>query len=156
MTCGSDRSSEKWGRYLAAVLQGLGYTVDVRPIPRGHNSPRDPVYDTYQVSALGGWIGDYPLPGNFYDFAARCPDPPRYPRYCNREIEAKAQQARALTRSNPTASLALWTQVDRMLTDDAALVPLMARIGAVVVAPTVGNVRVRTSFGPLLDQMWVK
>ena len=94
------------------------------------------MYDTYQVSALGGWIGDYPLPGNFYDFAARCQGPPRYARYCNPEIEAKAQQARAPTRSDPTASLALWTQVDRMLTDDAALVPLMARIGAVVVALT--------------------
>ena len=43
-----------------------------------------------------------------------------------------------------------------MLTDDAALVPLVNHVATVVVSPQVGNVINRHGFGPLLDQMWVK
>jgi hypothetical protein len=43
-----------------------------------------------------------------------------------------------------------------MLVDDGALVPLVNRVGTVVVHPDIGNVMTRAGFGPLLDQMWVK
>ena len=43
-----------------------------------------------------------------------------------------------------------------MLTDDAALVPLVNRVGAVIVHPDVGNVMARAGFGPLLSQMWIR
>ncbi len=39
-----------------------------------------------------------------------------------------------------------------LLTDDAALVPMINRMATVVVSPQVGNVINRDGFGPLLDR----
>ncbi len=58
--------------------------------------------------------------------------------------------------AQPAQSLALWRQVDRLLTDDAVLVPYVNRVSTVVINPNVGNVMTLAGFGPLLDQMWVK
>ncbi len=98
---------------------------------------------------------DYPVAGNYYDAAAGCGAAIWTP-YCNREIQALADRARSLRRTDPAQSLALWAQVDRMLTDDAALVPLINRVATVVVSPQVGNVINRDGLGPLLDQMWLR
>jgi ABC-type oligopeptide transport system substrate-binding subunit len=111
------------------------------------------VTDTYQIQVRLGWLPDYPLPGTFYDGHVSC-DVTTDSHYCNESIQAEAIRARSLRRSDPAESLAAWAQVDRMLTDDAALVPLVNRVGAVVVHPDVGNVMTRAGFGPLLSQMW--
>jgi len=47
-------------------------------------------------------------------------------------------------------------EADRLLTDDAALIPLTNRVGAIVVRPELGNVMTRSGYGPLIDQIWVK
>jgi YVTN family beta-propeller protein len=138
--------------YTATVLRDLGYQVTVAPIQP--DTPRS-VTDAYQIQSLPGWLPDYPLPGNYYDAAAGCGAAVWAP-YCNRDIQALADRARSLRRTDPTQSLALWAQVDRVLTDDAALVPMINRVATVVVSPQVGNVINRDGFGPLLDQMWLQ
>jgi ABC-type oligopeptide transport system substrate-binding subunit len=112
------------------------------------------VTDKYQIQAHLGWMPDYPLPGTFYDGQVGC-DVATVSHYCNESIQAEASRARSLRRTDPAGSLAAWAKVDRMLTDDAALVPLVNRVGAVVVNPDIGNVMTRAGFGPLLSQLWV-
>jgi YVTN family beta-propeller protein len=138
--------------YTATVLRDLGYQVTVAPVES--NAPRS-VTDAYQIQSRLGWLPDYPLPGNYYDALAGCGAAIWTP-YCNRDIQELADRARSLRRTDPVQSLALWAQVDRMLTDDAALVPLINRVATVVVNPQVGNVINRDGFGPLLDQMWLR
>ena len=115
-----------------------------------------PVRDRrYQIQSRLGWVPDYPQPGNYFDATVGC-GASFYIPYCNRTIQALADRARSLRRTDPAESLALWAQVDRMLTDDAAVVPMINRVATVVVSPQVGNVINRDGFGPLLDQMWLR
>jgi peptide/nickel transport system substrate-binding protein len=143
---------EARAEYTATVLRDLGYQVTVAPIQP--DTPRS-VTDAYQIQSQLGWLPDYPLPGNYYDAAAGCGSAVWTP-YCNQDIQALADRARALRRTDPVQSLADWRQVDRLLTDDAALVPMINRLATVVVSPQVGNVINRDGFGPLLDQMWLR
>ena len=144
--------SKARAEYTAGVLRDLGYQVTVAPVEG--DAPRS-VTDAYQIQSRLGWLPDYPQPGNYFDATVGC-GASYYIPYCNRTIQALADRARSLRRTDPAESLALWAQVDRMLTDDAAVVPMINRVATVVVSPQVGNVINRDGFGPLLDQMWLR
>ena len=102
-----------------------------------------------------GWLADYPSPETFYAFVGSC-QKAKFNRYCTPDVEANAAQARSLTFTDPIGALATWGEVDRMLVDDAAVIPTDSQIGTVVVSPEVGNVLLRPGYGPILDQMWVR
>ena len=140
------------GEYTADVLRDLGYQVTVAPVEP--DAPRS-VTDAYQIQSQQGWLPDYPQPGTYFDAAVGC-GAAYYIPYCNRTIQALADRARSLRRTDPAQSLALWAQVDRMVTDDAAVVPMINRVATVIVNPQVGNVINRDGYGPLLDQMWLR
>jgi peptide/nickel transport system substrate-binding protein len=141
----------------ASTLRELGYHVEIEEIPPEHrsNNAEDPAYGTYQIFSQGGWGGDYASPANFYDNVVSC-RVHNISHYCNPTIDAKAQAAQALRANDPGGWLRAWSEVDHMLTDDAALVPIENRVGVAVVSPTVGNVLSRVAFGPALSQVWVK
>jgi peptide/nickel transport system substrate-binding protein len=138
--------------YTATVLRDLGYQVRVEPIQR--DAPQS-VKDQYQIWVHLGWVPDYPLPGTFYDGAVSCAGE-TFTHYCNPTIQALAERARSLRRTDPAESLSLWAQVDHLLTEDAALVPVINRMGSALVSPDVGNVMPRSGFGPPFAQMWVR
>jgi len=138
--------------YTATVLRELGYQVSVEPVEPG--APAS-VTDKYQLQVRLGWLPDYPLPGNYYDGLVACGEM-TYTHYCNPTIHALVNQARSIRLTDPAESLELWRQADRLLTDDAALIPLTNRVGAIVVRPELGNVMTRSGYGPLIDQIWVK
>lgn len=136
----------------ANALRELGYEVTVAPVDM--DAPAS-VTDLYQIQARLGWLPDYFLPGTYFDSQVAC-DAITFSRFCDESIQTEASRARSLRRTDPAESLAAWAHVDRMLTDEAALVPLVNRVGAVVVNPDIGNVMTRAGFGPLLSQMWVR
>lgn len=140
------------GEYTAGVLRDLGCQVTVAPVEG--DAPRS-VTDAYQIRSRLGWLPDYPQPGNYFDATVGC-GASYYIPFCNRTIQALADRARSLRRADPAESLSLWAQVDRLVTDDAAVVPMINRVATVAVNPQVGNVINRDGFGPLLDQMWLK
>jgi peptide/nickel transport system substrate-binding protein len=137
--------------YTATVLRELGYQVSVEPVEPGAPAA---VTDRYQLQVRLGWVPDYPLPGSYYDGLVAC-DQPTDTHYCNPTIQALVDRARSIRLTDPAGSLDLWRQADRLLTDDAAIVPLMNRVAAVVVRPELGNVMTRSGYGPLIDQIWV-
>jgi ABC-type transport system substrate-binding protein/DNA-binding SARP family transcriptional activator len=141
------------GRYVASVLTDLGYRVELRPIP--DKDWGDPFFDTTQVVIPIGWVADYLTPGTFYGFVADC-EKSNPSHYCNPTIQARATEARTLARTDPAAALAAWAQVDRMLVDDAAMIPTHSLNGTVLVSPSVGNVIMRPGYGPILHQLWVQ
>jgi YVTN family beta-propeller protein len=149
---GPGYGSKARGEYTAGVLRDLGYQVQVEAIPADAG---EEVTSRYQVRAGFGWVPDYLLPGTFFDSQIACGAQDNYGRYCNRAVQDVADRARALRSIDPAVSLALWAEVDHMVTDDAPIVPFLSRVASVVVDPSVGNVITRAGFGPLLSQMWV-
>jgi ABC-type transport system substrate-binding protein len=152
MHTASSPDSKARGEYTAAVLRDLGYTVTVEEIPA--DAPRS-VTDKYQIQAHTGWLPDYPLPGTYYDSQVGC-RAPSSSHFCDPAIQALADEARSLRRTDPARSLTLWTEVDHRITDEAALVPFLNRVAVNLVNPNVGNVIIRPGFGPIFGQMWVK
>jgi peptide/nickel transport system substrate-binding protein len=142
--------------YIAEVLRSIGYTnVTVVDIPPEHDTgPTDPAYAGYQIFTQQGWLADYPSASNFYELFS-C-HRPNFSGYCNAEIEAVAVQAAATAQADPTRSLELWAQVDRMLTDDAAFLTLGSHHDASLVSKRVSNVMTRSGLGAVLSQLWVK
>ena len=49
----------------------------------------------------------------------------------------------------------VWAALDRMLTDDAARLPLYNQRSTVVLSDRVGNYLSNPKYGPLFGQMWV-
>jgi peptide/nickel transport system substrate-binding protein len=142
-------------RYAASVLTDLGYEVEVRPFPDRDLSSEDDFFDSTQVVLPLGWLADYLKPGTFYDFVASCTGS-TFTRGCDPHIEAMATEARAIARSDPSGSLAMWAEVDHLLVDDAAMVATYTLVGKVVISPKIRNVVLRPGYGPILDQLWVK
>jgi peptide/nickel transport system substrate-binding protein len=141
--------------YVGSVLTELGYQVTVKQRPPGVDSS-DPHFDTVQLMVPLGWLADYPSPGTFYEFVHSCGPAKLFNRYCSQTVDATAERARALARSDPNGSLATWATVDRMLADSAAIIPTNAQIGTFVTSTDVHNVLTRPINGPILDQMWVQ
>ncbi len=146
---------EEIARLSASVLADLGYEVEVRPFPDRPITSEDDYFDTTQVAIPLGWLADYLRPGTFYDFVSSCAGS-TFTRGCDPRIDAMATEARALARTDPSRSLATWTEVDRLLVDDAAMVATHTLPGRAVVSPSLRNVVVRPGFGPILGQLWVK
>ena len=142
-------------RHAAAVLTELGYPTDVQPFPDLPTVDQEAFFTSTQIIVPVGWLADYLRPGTFYDFVASC-SAPYFFLNCNREIDAKAAEARGAARTDPMGSLAAWTEVDRLLVDDAAMVPTHTLEKKAVVSPSVRNIVVRPGYGPILGQLWVK
>ena len=85
-----------------------------------------------------------------------CDTPLNFGEYCNRELDRRAAQATALVTTDPGAALRAWTQIDRTLTDQAAIVPTVNVIYSWFVSTRVGNFQSNQIHGPLLSQIWVK
>ncbi|WP_028637252.1 ABC transporter substrate-binding protein [Nocardioides sp. URHA0032] len=144
--------------YLAGVLRDLGYRARIRHLPNTQHS-----VDTYygndsgiQVEA-GGWFADFPAPSNFLDLVG-CGATGGYPfNYCNRGLDRRTAAADAAFRTDPTTALATWADVDRAVTDHAALVPLANPVNWWLNARRVGNYQNDSrDIGPLLSQLWVR
>ena len=96
---------------------------------------------------------DYPVPSNFFG-ALRCGagEPGRY---CNPGADKLFSRAIDAQRTDRVFADKLWSALDRMLTDDAARVPLYSQHMTIVLSKRVGNYLSNPKYGPLFGQMWV-
>ncbi len=148
------------GRYLARLLDRLGYRARVRerggyPDYRGH------VADSRNRAQLGteGWAADFPTPTDFTTpfrcdgYTARSPENANLSEYCDKEFERRID--RALGARGAEADR-LWREAYRHLARSAPGAPLVNRRGAVFVSERLGNYQHHPLFGVLLDQVWVR
>jgi peptide/nickel transport system substrate-binding protein len=149
--------SVSFDAYFARLLDQLGYDVTLHEMPdTGPN--RDFLYNRrnhLQVQAAG-WGADFPLASNFYDAVAGCDSEINVGEYCDRTLDQRAAAATTLGATDPGAALREWTQIDRMLTDDAAIVPITNQINSWLVSAKVRNFQSNQYLGPVLSQLWVK
>ena len=92
-----------------------------------------------------GWVADYPDPENFLDILLHSEsESNNVGRYANAEYDALLERARV--EPDPEARLALYAQAERILIDDAAIIPLRHSSNYVLVKPYVEGFSV-TPFG---------
>ena len=148
--------------YLVQLLNELGYRASLHAVPidqffadLGH--PRTKI----QMSFGPGWGPDLPRSSTFFDPLLSCqsadePGTQNWAEFCDPHVDKLASQARAAQLTDPAAARRLWTQIDRIVTDQAPNVPVFNASLAGLVSSRAGNYQASPIYGPLLGQIWVR
>jgi YVTN family beta-propeller protein len=151
------------GAYLVRLLTGLGYraTLHAVSVVDYYTAIFDPARKV-QIG-LANFGSDFPSPSTFFVSGLSCLSASQSPAnnnnsagYCNPGVDELASEAQAAELVDPADARALWARVDRTTTDQAPWAPVFNSSWQVFVSARVGNCQVSTSYGPLLDQMWVR
>jgi YVTN family beta-propeller protein len=151
------------GAYLVQLLRNLGYRATL------HTVSADKYYGAISNSdrkiqiGLNGFGADFPSPSTFIlptltcrSFDQNPTGTVNYAGYCNPGVDKLAAEAQAAQLTDPAAARAVWARVDRAVTDQAPWAPVFNNSWTVFVSARVGNSQVHPTYGPLLDQMWVR
>ena len=143
--------------YIATTLRQLGYTVKLCEVPPMPDQDPLPVINHVQVMSAAGSVAGYPAPPSFFGGIFSCGTGVAGAGwYCDARVERTIAAARAAELVDPGRAARLWTQVDRLITDDAPVVALGNLKPSVFVSSRVGNYQSSPWVGPLLSQMWVR
>ncbi len=118
---------------IAQWRENLGVEVEIRMLePERYlyhlKEEKDSMYDM-------GWIVDYPHPQDFLEILFRTGNENNYGEYSNAEVDALLDMAAVET--DQVLSLQIYQQVEQMLVDDAACLPLWFDMNYILVKPYV-------------------
>jgi peptide/nickel transport system substrate-binding protein len=148
------------GRHLVDVLRGLGFPSRLRVFDDLGQLFVASV-DARERPQIGvtGWVADSPEPAAFLRALISCrayvprdPQSTNASRFCDRSIDAAIQRAQV---AGPGAG-AGWQRIERRIAGSAPLVPLATRRWVMITSARADNLRFHSTFGVLLEQVWVK
>jgi len=151
-------------RYVASVLDRLGYRASVRLLakPFGDYPFAADSRNRVQISDFG-WAEDFPAPWDFIgpvftcgSFVPGSTGNSNVAEFCDRRIDAQAQQALAVQAQGLAAAARRWAAIDHELTDQAPWVPLYTPRDLTVLSARVGNYQFHPFWNLLIDQLWVR
>jgi len=148
-----DAGGELLGEYMIELLDELGYRGEVKPLSvEEFFSPGNEFH-----MALMGWSLDYPAASTFISPFHTC-GASFSPRSgsCDREIDLMIDRATQMQVEDPTASGALWAEIDRKIVDQAPHLWLVNPIDVKFVSERVGNYQYGLQWGVLFNQLWVQ
>jgi YVTN family beta-propeller protein len=148
---------EPTGRYLAQQLESLGYRARLR-LFSGDIGKYFSALETPGASwhlAGSGWFADYPAASNFISLLA-CSSSSNFGRFCSTNIDSRIRKALRVQQGDPAAANALWSGLDRELTDYAPWVSLYTQYSGDFVSKRVGNYQHHPLWGTLFSQLWVQ
>ncbi|MDR3518852.1 MAG: ABC transporter substrate-binding protein [Azospirillaceae bacterium] len=151
------------GGYVQSVLTELGFKVSLKPM--SHATEFTYIQNTnnkVQVS-LTDWFQDYPAPSDFLNVLFGCSSfhpasdaSPNIAGFCDKEVEAKIQNALTVAVTDPVKANTLWADVDKAIVDKAPSAPLFNPKQIDFVSTKVGNYHFQPVFQSMLTQEWVK
>jgi hypothetical protein len=163
-TIADDPQKQAIGRYFVGLLRRLGYRASLRLYAHDHG-----YYETVGLASartqmgVFGWAADYQAASSFFQPLFTCaayrPAGPMNLNpggLCDPEVDQEIARATRLQATNTAAANAAWQRVDRQITVRAVWIPLVNSLGVDFVGARVGNYQRHTTFGVLLDQLWVR
>ncbi|WP_416397465.1 ABC transporter substrate-binding protein [Allohahella sp. A8] len=119
-------NDEKIAQAVATMLSKINIDVDLKTMPKAQYWP---AYDERSADIqMIGWHADTEDSNNFFEFLVACPDTKtglgqyNSGQYCNKKVDEKIIQANTMTDMDKRAKL--MQEIEQMLYDDAAFVPL--------------------------------
>jgi len=107
--------------FIARELENIGLTIRVEVVPK--SVLLEQTAKSQAPFFRGSWIADYPDAENFLSvFYGKNPAPPNYTRYQNPAFDQLYEQA--LVTVNDSARYELYRRMDRLIVEDAPVVPL--------------------------------
>ena len=140
--------------YTVQVLRSLGYKAQLHLAPLASITPT--MRRTFQLSAEGDWLPDYPAPSAYLPLFFGCDGGHNHGYVCDPRLDRQMRRAPTLQLTHPAAAAALWTAIDRQLTDQAAWVPTVNVRFAEFVSKRVRNYQFSPVGGFLAAQVWLR
>jgi YVTN family beta-propeller protein len=146
------------GTYLVQVLRQLGYRATVRNVSQDQFDAAVKQPSRKIQLGLTGWAPDIPAASDFFLPLLTCRSYYNLAQFCDPHVDQLASQAQTAQQTDPAAARQLWASIDRIVTDQAAWVPIFNEsLTAFFVSARVGNYQESGYYiGPLLDQIWVR
>lgn len=109
------------GSYIANELRQIGFTIEVEVIQK--SLLMEQTSKSKAAFFRGSWIADYPDAENYLSvFYSKNPAPPNYTRYKNPAYDLLYEKA--LSEKKDSLRYDLYRQMDKMIIEDAPVVPL--------------------------------
>lgn len=151
------------GTYLVSVLNQLGYKATL------HTLSNDIEFTYIQNSnnkmqvGVSYWAQDYPAPSDFLNVMFSCASfhpgsdaSVNISGFCDPRIDARMQQAMALSITDQAAANKIWSEVDRSITDQAPAAVLFVPRQIDFVSKRVGNFTFSPQDNWIITQSWVQ
>jgi ABC-type oligopeptide transport system substrate-binding subunit len=131
----------------------LGYRVHLHVVP--YESISEARRRTFQLSADGDWLADFPEPSAYLPQFFGCTGGDSNGYYCNPGLDREMRAATDDTATNPGRAVREWTAIDRHLTEAAAWVPTVNLRQVDLVSARLRNYQYNPVWGFLVDQSWL-
>ena len=149
--------------YLQSVLNQIGYKASVKPISGN-------IFFTYVQNTknkvqinVQQWYQDYPAASDFLYILFGCESfhpgsdsSINIAGFCDKKINAQMHRALDLGTTDQNSANALWSKIDKMVTNQAPMATLFTPKHIDFVSKRVGNFTFSKQFYWLVDQSWVK
>ena len=149
--------------YLQSVLNQIGYKASVKPISGN-------IFFTYVQNTknkvqinVQQWYQDYPAASDFLYILFGCESfhpgsdsSINIAGFCDKKINAQMHRALDLGTTDQNTADALWSKIDKMVTNQAPMATLFTPKHIDFVSKRVGNFTFSKQFYWLVDQSWVK
>jgi peptide/nickel transport system substrate-binding protein len=155
--------SKSVGTYLQSLLNELGFKAELKPI--SSNIQFTYIQNTnnkVQIS-VSQWYQDYPAASNFLNVLFGCDSfhpgsdsSINIAGFCDKEIDAKMKEAKALGAKDQVAANKIWTEIDKMVTDKAPAAFLFTPKRVDFVSARLGNYQFNPQFYWMVYQSWVQ
>jgi peptide/nickel transport system substrate-binding protein len=155
--------SKAIGTYMQSVLTDIGYEAEVKPIsPNIQFTYIQNTNNNVQIS-ITQWYQDYPAASDFLNILFGCASftpgsdsSINIAGFCDKDIQAKMDEALLLGVTDPDAANKIWAEVDRAVTDAAPMAALFTPKRIDFVSKRVGNFQFNSQFYWMVSQSWVQ
>ena len=110
---------------------------------------------SFQISSDGDWQPSFPSPSAYVPGFFSCQGGFSNGYVCDRALDRLLQRAQALQSGDGTGSAAVWTQVDRMVSDRAYWVPTVTVRALDVTSKRLHGYQFHPIWNFIADQSWV-
>jgi peptide/nickel transport system substrate-binding protein len=160
----NDQVNTALAEQMVADLNSIGYHASTQLLtaaaqyPFVQNSSNSAKWNV----AWSAWYQDYPAPSDFLNVLLGCGSihknsdaSPNIAEFCDPAIQTLINQAESAEATNPTKAASLWTQVDKMDTQQAPWVDLYNPKQIDVLAKSVNGYEWNPQWYILIDQLWL-
>jgi peptide/nickel transport system substrate-binding protein len=124
-------NDKAYGLYFVGLLNDLGYKASLQALSSDIQYPYVQNTKNHVQFSFSNWYQDYPAASDFLVILLGCDSfhpnsnsSPNIAGFCDKQIEAKMDQASTTGITDPEAANKQWAQVDKDMTDEAPWVSM--------------------------------
>jgi peptide/nickel transport system substrate-binding protein len=124
-------NDKAYGLYFVGLLNDLGYKASLQALSSDIQYPYVQNTKNHVQFSFSNWYQDYPAASDFLNILLGCDSfhpnsnsSPNIAGFCDKQIQAKMDQAATTGITDPAAGNKIWAQVDKDVTDEAPWVSM--------------------------------